>query len=327
MAKKIKRALVIGGGSIKGAFEAGAIKVVLDSGFKPDVIYGVSVGALNGAFLADQMGRDPAPSWPEAADELLNFWRERVTSFAVLGKKRKFFIIGPKVLFGNFNGLLKMKRLRKLLHEVLDVENIAASPTPFYPGVADLEAGEFFYGDVTKNRDNFIDYVVASTREPILMALMRLDGKTLIDGGVRNISPLKSAIDAGANEIITIAAQPEKLSRQEGKNYGDLRTLAGRTIGIMTNEIVNNDLSLAHKINLVCVHYGKKSDRFKIKSGPLKDYKYIESTIIRPSKSLDVDITNFTPTDIEGMIKKGKERAKEALNGRDEMRAELGFTP
>lgn len=322
---KIKRALVIGGGSIKGAFEAGAIKVILDSGFKPDAIYGVSVGALNGAFLADQMGRNPAPTWPEAGDALLDFWRDRVTSFGVLGKKRKFVLVIGKILFGKFKGLLKMKKLKGLMYEVLDADNIAASPTPFYPGVVDLESGTFFYADPKKDKDQFIDYVIASTREPIIMALMPLDGKTLIDGGVRNISPLKSAIDAGAKEIITIAAQPEDLGAQAGKNYQDLLTLAGRTVGIMTNEIVNNDLNLASKINLACIHYGKKSTGFKITSGPLEGYKYVESTIIRPDQALGVDITDFTPADIQMMIDKGKARAEEALKARDAFRIKIGL--
>jgi|GEM_PF-5766007 len=35
-----KKALVLSGGSIKGAFQAGAIKVVLESGFKLDIIIG-----------------------------------------------------------------------------------------------------------------------------------------------------------------------------------------------------------------------------------------------------------------------------------------------
>ncbi len=43
----IKRALVLGGGAIKGAYQAGAIKVLLNKGFAPDHLYGISVGSLN----------------------------------------------------------------------------------------------------------------------------------------------------------------------------------------------------------------------------------------------------------------------------------------
>jgi NTE family protein len=220
-----------------------------------------------------------------------------------------------------------MDNLKALMNKELSAPNIAKSKAPFFPGVVDLETGSFFYGDAVADPDDFVDYIIASTREPILMELVHLDNRTLVDGGVRNISPLKSAIDAGADEIITIATQPEEVTPEAGKDYEKIMTLAGRTIGIMTNEIVNNDLKLAEKINLACIEIGKKTERYKIKTGPLKGYKYVESTIIRPDAALGVDITKFTPADIQMMIDKGAEKAKEALKNRDDFRTEIGFTP
>ena len=52
-----KRALVLSGGSIKGAFQAGAIQQVLNEGFQPDIIHGISVGSLNGSFLVNETGK------------------------------------------------------------------------------------------------------------------------------------------------------------------------------------------------------------------------------------------------------------------------------
>lgn len=51
------RALVLSGGSIKGAFQAGAIAGLLDAGFRPDIVTGISVGALNGGFLVSRSTR------------------------------------------------------------------------------------------------------------------------------------------------------------------------------------------------------------------------------------------------------------------------------
>ena len=54
----MKKAFVLSGGSIKGAFQAGALADLLTSKtFTPDAIYGTSVGSLNGAFIADRAGR------------------------------------------------------------------------------------------------------------------------------------------------------------------------------------------------------------------------------------------------------------------------------
>lgn len=54
----MKNALVLGGGGIKGAFQAGVLSVILaDKDYAPAGIFGSSTGALNGAFLADRAGR------------------------------------------------------------------------------------------------------------------------------------------------------------------------------------------------------------------------------------------------------------------------------
>ena len=43
--------LVLEGGGAKGAYQAGAIKALLDNDYKFDLITGTSIGAINGAFL------------------------------------------------------------------------------------------------------------------------------------------------------------------------------------------------------------------------------------------------------------------------------------
>lgn len=60
------RALVLSGGGAKGAFEAGAAKHLWDQGWIPDIICGVSVGAVNAMKLAEG---------PGAADRLISLWR------------------------------------------------------------------------------------------------------------------------------------------------------------------------------------------------------------------------------------------------------------
>ena len=58
---------VLGGGGALGAYQAGALLALLRRGVVPDVIYGASVGALNGAYLA----HDPTAV---RAESLLGWW-------------------------------------------------------------------------------------------------------------------------------------------------------------------------------------------------------------------------------------------------------------
>lgn len=46
-----KTALVLGGGGARGAFEVGVWKALDELDYKPDIITGTSVGALNGALM------------------------------------------------------------------------------------------------------------------------------------------------------------------------------------------------------------------------------------------------------------------------------------
>jgi NTE family protein len=50
-------AIVLSGGGAKGDFEVGAVRFLYDSGVRPDILGGVSVGAINAAKLAE--GEDP----------------------------------------------------------------------------------------------------------------------------------------------------------------------------------------------------------------------------------------------------------------------------
>ena len=44
--------LVLEGGGAKGSYQAGAIKALYEKGYKFDGVMGTSIGAINGAFVA-----------------------------------------------------------------------------------------------------------------------------------------------------------------------------------------------------------------------------------------------------------------------------------
>jgi predicted acylesterase/phospholipase RssA len=69
--------LVLQGGGALGAFELGAIECLLDSGIEPDVVSGVSIGAINAAVLCGHRENDPKSS-------LHNLWQDFTTYSAPL---------------------------------------------------------------------------------------------------------------------------------------------------------------------------------------------------------------------------------------------------
>ncbi len=94
-ALKKQRALVLGGGGVLGAYQAGVLRILCkrfieedkkkrdsnseyDHDSKPllfDVIAGTSIGAMNGAVLLSQYLK--TGSWEVAAEQLEQFWTNK----------------------------------------------------------------------------------------------------------------------------------------------------------------------------------------------------------------------------------------------------------
>lgn len=323
------KALVLSGGSIKGAYQAGAISTVLKKGFKPTLIYGVSVGSLNGAFIADRAGAqvisgNSNPDWEGIGQELTTFWTANIRSFKDIGKKRGSFGIFWKILRKKFTGLLKMGPLTDLMRRSLSAERIKKAPAIFHAGVVDLESGEFFNATHGSAGNKLVDFVIASTREPIKMPIHWIKTKPpkggaekelpLVDGGARNIAPLGEAIGKGATEIVVIACQPEDIKpAADGLNYRDFFKIASRTLAIMTNEIVNNDLKVAEATNRYCLQHGDPKKDFLVGDDDAHHagHKFVPIRIIRPKEPIKVSITEFTTADIALMIKQGRDQVED----------------
>ena len=86
----MSKILVLAGGSVKGAFQAGVMKAMMERGYQPDAVYGVSVGSLNAAYFVNQLGMQALTGGPisftDASQDLWDFWETRITSPKSLSK-------------------------------------------------------------------------------------------------------------------------------------------------------------------------------------------------------------------------------------------------
>jgi len=314
----VKNALVLSGGNVKGAYQAGAVKALFNhtfsdgSKFIPDGIFGVSVGSMNGGLLADRAGQAALqghePDWPEIGNELAEFWHNNITSFSSIGKKRGTIGLVYSIIAGKFNGLTKMDGAAELARANIKVENLKASKTHFSCGVTNMATGSYFDADVGTFGDDILDYIIASTREPVNMPIMWVKEQPLVDGGLRNIAPLKPAIKRGAKKMAVIAMKPEQMSTIDAKKqFGNMLKLLKRTLGTLTSEIMNNDLELVKRVNANLLTEGN--------NGPLAaagkhKVEYVE---IRPSQRLPINVTDFNSADIQKLIEMGQKDAEAQL--------------
>ncbi|MBK6977476.1 MAG: patatin-like phospholipase family protein [Cytophagaceae bacterium] len=301
------KALVLGGGSLKGAWQVGAIQAVLETGFQPEMIYGISAGALNASFMVNEAGHQFAKNktvdWDLVNKKLLRFWLENITKPADIGILKSKWSLGIDTLMSRFDGLLDTNPLHEKLKKYIDLTTLRRSPIALKVGAVNINTGEMHYADPLEQ--HFLDYLRASSSLPIIMPAIQIGGdykNAFLDGGLREVVPVKKAIEDGATEIYAIATHPKKRD-MEPINYRNLLSLIDRIKDISVNQFENNDLEWAEHYNESLMSIAGFSLNKKIKL-----------TVIRPDETVSVKLTEFTIDDIKHVIKAGYEKAYTGLH-------------
>jgi NTE family protein len=300
------RALVLGGGSLKGAWQVGVIHAILDTGFKPEMIYGISAGALNGSFMVNEAGKQHLEkgkiNWDLVNKKLLQFWLENITQPSDIGVLKSKFSLGIDTLLSRFDGLIDTNPLHEKLKKYLDVTTMRKSPIKLKVGAVNINTGEMHYTDPLEQ--HFLDYLRASSSLPFIMPAIQIGGdhrQAYMDGGLREVVPLRKAIEDGATEIYCVATHP-KNKPLEQFNYRSFFSLIERIKDITVNQFENNDIEWAENY---AENYGS--------IGPFSLTKKIKLKVIRPKEPLQIELTDFTTNDVKEIIKKGYEYGHEAL--------------
>ena len=294
MAKKI--ALVLSGGGAKGAFQCGAEKYAREvKGYKWDIIAGVSVGALNGTMLAMEKYERLFEVWNTISDDQIytggfNIWS------------------GIKLLFGarSFYGNDPLKRM---LQKELEPDKIVAD---LRVGAVSLVTGE--YVEFRADSPNLMEAVLASTVMPIIWTPLDVSPlyQSMVDGGVRNISPIGDVLDVEPDEVVIINCSPEatELLSLPPANIGKIGL---RTLDLLLNELFRSDMSEFVRINyLVKEAEAQGVTLHHPVSG--KPLKYYDCKIIEPVEPLG-DTLDFSQVSVQKSLKAGVERARQILEG------------
>ncbi|KPM47487.1 patatin-like phospholipase family protein [Jiulongibacter sediminis] len=296
------RALVLGGGSLKGAWQAGAVQAVLETGFQPEMIYGISAGALNSSFIANEAGKQHvshgAIDWELVNKKLISFWVENITKPSDIGILKSRWMLGIETILSRFDGLLDTNPLHEKLKHHIDLTNLRRSPVKLKVGAVNVNTGQMHYADPMEQ--HFLDYLRASSSLPIIMPAIQIGGdhrQAFLDGGLREVVPLKKAIEDGATEIYAIATHP-KHRKLEPINYRSFFSLIERIKDISVNQFENNDIDWAENYN---------ENLMSIAGFSLN--KKISLKIIRPMEPINIKLTSFTSEEIREVIKEGYQYA------------------
>lgn len=202
-----KIGLVLQGGGALGSYQAGVYEGLAASGYLPDWVAGISIGAINGAIIAGN-----APE--HRVEKLHQFWdsvtkpaglafppfsaaadRRWHAASALLFGQPGFFAPRPMSdWFGTPLSFYDTGALRSTLEKFVDFDRINAGETRFSVGAANVRSGDFAYFD---SREITIrpEHVMASGALPPGFPPVEIDGEHYWDGGLVSNTPLQYVLD------------------------------------------------------------------------------------------------------------------------------------
>jgi NTE family protein len=290
-----KFALVLSGGGVKGAWEAGFLKYVAENwGHKFTTVCGSSAGALNGFSYVSAAASENLP------EKIIEPWNK--VTFGQVAK-----VPWSDIFTLKFYSLMDNSPLMEFLQNNLDVESYRRNidtgvvETNIITTTELSEKKAYIWVDSKEDRNyNSANWKVvkshlgpehatASGAIPVAFRSVQLEEGWHIDGGLCNNTPILPAImsmyrdrevkTAEDPEVkILVLTLPEPETKQDWTREPTILTQTSRMFESLTVNHISQDVSKANTINefldsMGLDYYGK--------------YRRINLMLARPSKSLD----------------------------------------
>jgi len=317
-----KTALVISGGGSKGAFAVGAIEVLNEHGIRFDLVTGTSTGAL------------VAPLVATGELALLRTIYTTVHTDDILRQRS-----GIDILTGD--AIHDTKPLWQLINQHMSAAlytRLLACPIDVFVCATSLQDGKAYYFNPKRgrdgkplSRDTFNRAIFASASEPVLMPSIRVPQDAdvqYVDGGVREVVPLRKAIEQGADEVFAIVLAPEERQQHPDRSYVSVVDTLLRTLDIMLQEVAQEDLAGTVRGNEWLAHMQAVRERaaryvpadkldevFAASPGVRAELskRPITLHLIRPELDLPTGGLRFDPPVMSAMMQMGREAAERCV--------------
>lgn len=204
-------ALVLEGGGSRGAYQAGALKAFFEAGYKFDIVVGTSIGAINGAMIAQNDFNKLYTLWKNIQfSNVMDLDDNKINR--ILKKNIDMSVI--KYIGERFRTTLKNKgvstrKIRKIIEENVIEEKLRNSNVDFglvTYSLTDKKPVEIFLKNIPKG--HVANYLLASSRLPIFKS-ESFENKYYIDGGVYNNCPVNMIDTKKHKNIVIIRTNPK----------------------------------------------------------------------------------------------------------------------
>lgn len=193
--------LVVEGGGMKCAYNAGILDAFLENGISFDYCIGVSAGSGNlASYLAGQSGRN------------LRFFTKHIHSPHYFGW-RSFLktgdLFGLQYIYGTLT--------RSDGEDPLDYAAIMKNPTRYEAVVTNALTGQAeYFGKEMLHQDDY-RLLMASSAIPAVCRPVLLQGIPYYDGGLSDAIPVKRALSQGCDRLVVILSKNRDYRRKPQK--------------------------------------------------------------------------------------------------------------
>ena len=271
------------GGGIKGAAHIGAIKALEEENLKFNYISGTSSGSIIATLYAAGY----------SSDEMLKFFKKYAKKIKYVDPKNILILlinlfIKRKIVIKGFNeGTIIERLLNKELNKK-NIRNISDIKKELLIPSIDINTGEINVFISKENRAKYLDNIIyinnvnigkavrASCSYPVVFSPCKIDGKQLVDGGLRENVPWKLTKEKGADKVLSIIFDEEKNKKNYCKN---ILEVASNSLGILCHEISNYDLEGADYLLKIKTEKIQLLDYKKIDELYLKGYEQTKNKI------------------------------------------------
>lgn len=200
----MKRAIVLGGGGSRGAYQLGFWRALRENSISYDLVIGTSIGSINAALMATDSYDIASELWEQI--KVTDIMRDGINlEYSIEAMfKQKTQLLAFLKRYINTKGA-DIAPLRALIQKVIDEDALRKAETGFglvTLQVPSLKPMELHREDIPKNELH--EYLIASASCFPAFPLAKIDSKTYIDGGYYDNLAIDFAIRSGAEEVIAV---------------------------------------------------------------------------------------------------------------------------
>jgi NTE family protein len=188
-----RTAFVLSGGASLGALQVGMLRALYERGITADLLVATSAGALNAAFVSTR------PQTPATADRLARVWAGVGRGDAFPVGLRTF----ARGLFGQRDHLVSTRGLREIIDRHIQLDDLAQASVPLHVIAFDITSGT----EAVLSEGPAAEAIVAACSIPGIFPAVSIGNRSLIDGGVANNTPIRHAVELGAERIYVLPTQ------------------------------------------------------------------------------------------------------------------------